>query len=98
MESNVVKTAKTETIEQATFRKKVFNMMPVKAEAIAHASLPFNGNDSVIVTMFKSEFEEFYVTKETPTAVVWEIERATFEHAEIVYQVVINRAKLAAGL
>lgn len=89
---------KTETIEQATFRKEIFHMIPVKSETIQHASLPFNGNDSVIVTMFKSEFEEFYVTKETSIALVWEIERATFEHAEIVYQVAIHRAKLAAGL
>lgn len=95
MESNAVK---TETIGQAMLRKEIFHMIPVKSETIEHASLPFNGNDSVIVTMFKSEFGEFYVTKETSTAIVWEIERATFEHAEIVYHVVINRAKLAAGL
>ena len=95
MESNAVK---TENIEQAMFRKEVFHMIPVKSETIEHASLPFNGNDSIIVTMFKSEFDEFYVTKETSAAIVWEIERATLEHAEIVYQVVIDRAKLAAGL
>lgn len=88
---------KTEDIEQAALRKKIFHMIPVKSETIEHASLPFNGNDSIIVTMFKSEFEEFYVTKETSIALVWEIEKATFEQAEIVYQVVINRAKLAAG-
>lgn len=89
---------KTEDIEQAALRKKIFHMTPVKSETIEHASLPFNGNDSIIVTMFKSEFEEFfYVTKETSIAVVWEIEKATFEQAEIVYQVTINRAKLTAG-
>lgn len=89
---------KTESIGQAMLRKKIFHMIAVKAETIERASIPFNGNDSVIVTMFKSDFEEFYVTKETPTALVWEIERATFEQAEIVYQSVIYLAKLAAGL
>ena len=89
--------SKTEPIEQAALRKKIFHMTPIKTETIDRASLPFNGSDSVVVTMFKSEFEEFYVTKETSIAVVWEIEKATFEQAEIVYQVVINRAKLAAG-
>lgn len=98
MKSNVIETAKTESVEQAMLRKKVYRMIPVKSETIKHASFPFNKNDSVIVTMFKSEFEDFYITKETPTAIVWEIERATFEHAEIVYQAVIDRAKLAAGL
>lgn len=66
---------KTESIEQAMFRKEIFHMVAIK-----------------------SEFEEFYVTKETSIALVWEIERATFEHAEIVYQAVIDRTKLAAGL
>lgn len=89
---------KTESIEQAMFRKEIFHMVAIKSETIEHASLPVNGSDSVIVTMFKSEFEEFYVTKETSIALVWEIERATFEHAEIVYQAVIDRTKLAAGL
>lgn len=93
-----IKTSKTESVEQAMLRKKMYRMTPVKSETIKHASLPFNKNDSVIVTMFKSEFEEFYVTKETPHALVWEIERATFEQAEIVYQSVISLAKLAAGL
>ena len=73
-------------------------MIVVKTDTIEHASLPLNGDDSVIVTMFKSKFEEFYVIKETPRALVWEIEQATFEHAETVYQAVVNRAKLAAGL
>lgn len=93
-----IKTSKTESVEQAMLRKKVYHMTPVKSETIKHASLPFNTNDSVIVTMFKSEFKEFYITKETPTALVWEIERATFEQAETVYQSVISLAKLAAGL
>lgn len=73
-------------------------MLLVKTENIKHASLPLNGNDSVTVTMLQSKFGEFYVIKETSNELVWEIERATFEHAETVYQAVINRAKLAAGL
>lgn len=89
---------KSESIEQAAIRKKIYNMIAIKTETIEHASLPFNGNDSVTVTMFKSEFEEFYVTKETSSALVWEIERATFEQAETVYQGAIYLAKLAAGL
>lgn len=93
------KTSQTESVEQTNVAQEgVYHMMPVKSETIKHASLPFNKNDSVTVTMFKSEFEEFYITKETPTTIVWEIERATFEHAETVYQSIISLAKLAAGL
>lgn len=73
-------------------------MLLIKTENIEHASLPFNGNDSVTVTMLQSKFGEFYVIKETSTTLVWEIERATFKQAETVYQAVINLAKLAAGL
>lgn len=73
-------------------------MRLVKIDTIEHASIPLNGDDSIIVTMLKSKFEEFYVIKETSKTLVWEIERATFEDAETVYQAVVDRAKLAAGL
>lgn len=85
MKSNVIETVKR-------------SMLLIKTETIEHASLPLEGDDSVTVTMLQSKFGEFYVTKETSSALVWEIERATFEHAETVYQAVIDRAKLAAGL
>ena len=51
----------------------------------------------VTVTMLQSKFNEFYVAKEGQV-LVWEAERATFEQAELIYQAVVDRAKLATGL
>ena len=73
-------------------------MLLIKTETIEHAAVMVNGIDSVTVTMLQSKFGEFYVVKETSTTLIWEIERATYEQASLVYQVVIDQAKLAAGL
>lgn len=62
-------------------------MLLIKTETVGH----------VTVTMLQSKFNEFYVAKEGQV-LVWEIERATFEQAEIVYQAIVDLAKLAAGL
>ena len=72
-------------------------MLLIKTENIDHATLPFNGNDSVTVTMLQNKFGEYYVVKENSTTLVWEIEKATFEQAELVYQTVIDHAKLAVN-
>lgn len=62
-------------------------MLLIKTETVGH----------VTVTMLQSKFNEFYVAKERQV-LVWEIERATFEQAEFVYQAVVDLAKLASGL
>lgn len=72
-------------------------MLLIKTENIEHASLPFNGNDSVTVTMLRDKFNRYYVVKENSTTLVWEIEKATFEQAEIVYKANVDRAKLAVN-
>lgn len=73
-------------------------MLLIKTETVEHAAHMINGIDSVTVTMLQSKFGDFYVAKEGSSVLVWEIERATFEQAETVYQAVVDQAKLAAGL
>lgn len=48
-------------------------------------------------SMLRDKFNRYYVVKENSTTLVWEIEKATFEQAEIVYKADVDRAKLAAN-
>lgn len=45
-------------------------MLLIKTENIEHASLPFNENDSITVTMLRDKFDRYYVAKENSTTLV----------------------------